>query len=451
MKKVIKIANGQGFWGDSIEAPKRLIEGNEIDYLTLDYLAEVTMSIMQQQKLKNPKSGYATDFVDFIDSVAQKIINNNIKIITNAGGVNPIACKDALYNRISNKLSRNLKVAIILGDDIYDNILDFHNKQHVPFENMDTSKNFNLIKNKICSANVYISCFTVAEALSKGADIVLAGRITDPGLVVGPCIYEFGWGEQDFDKLAQATVAGHIVECGAQCTGGNFSHWHEVDDFAKLGYPIIKIDSDGTFNVCKEKMSSGIVNRYTVSEQILYELGNPKEYLSPDVTVDFTSFSIEEVSKNEVKVIGAKGAPPPQYLKVAISYFDGYKAHGQLTVSGPDALDKAKLVSNIIWSRLEKSGCKISDKRTEFLGVSSCFGDILSVPNQINEVVLRLGVRSYNKDKIIRFSKELAPIITSGPPGVTGFSGGRPKAKRIIGYWPSLINRNLIKTSVAVF
>jgi len=443
--KTIRVANGQGFWGDSIDAPINLINYGNIDYLTLDYLAEVTMSIMQRQKKKDPENGgYATDFVKLVDLTIHKIVKNNIKIIANAGGVNPEACRRELL-KIAKKNNMNLKVAIVTGDDIcnnIDNLID--NGQD--FKNLDTGKDINSIRDNIYSANVYIDSFSVAEALDLGADIVLCGRISDPGLVVAPCIYEFDWSRDEFDKLASATVAGHIIECGAQCTGGNFSQWMDIEGLDNLGYPIAVITEDGSFNITKPENTGGLINRFTVSEQILYELGDPRQYISPDVCVDFTSFSLNEIGDNVVAVKGVKGSAPTTTYKVSVSYFDGYKASGQLTISGPNAIAKAKKSAEIIWKKLDDLGIKYDKTSTEFLGLSSCHKSLAVTPDIVNEVVLRVGVKSFDSKAVSRFTKELAPLITAGPPGITGFAEGRPRVKEVIAYWPTLIDKKIIKT-----
>tara|TARA_Y100000996_G_C22542095_1_gene650388 strand:+ start:351 stop:1697 length:1347 start_codon:yes stop_codon:yes gene_type:complete len=445
--KSIRIANGQGFWGDSVDAPSKLINYGNIDYLTLDYLAEVTMSIMQRQKKKNPDNGgYATDFVKLVDLTINKILDNNIKIIANAGGVNPEACRRELLNIAKNN-NLDLKVAIVKGDDIYHKIDELIEKGQ-ELKNLYTNENVLSIRDKIYSANVYIDSFSVAEALDLGADIVLCGRISDPGLVVAPCIYEFGWSKDQIDELASATVAGHIVECGAQCTGGNFSKWMDIEGLDNLGYPITVIHEDGSFDITKPENTGGLVDKFTVSEQILYELGNPKQYISPDVCVDFTSFNLKEAGKDTVSVKGVKGDIATDTYKVSISYFDGYKASGQLTISGPNAIAKAKKSAAIIWKKLEDLGIRYDKTSTEFLGLSSCHKSLAVMPSVVNEVVLRLGVKSFDKDAVSRFTKELAPLITAGPPGVTGFAEGRPRVKEVIAYWPALINKSLIKTEV---
>ena len=444
MKKIIKIANGQGFWGDSIDAPVNLVKNGHIDYLTLDYLAEVTLSIMQKQKQKNSKWGYATDFIDLVKRILPEIDNNQLKVITNAGGVNPDSCRDELL-----KLTDNVKIGVVKGDDIFKDI-DILRKQGVSFSNMDTGQDFEDISDKIYSANVYIDSFCIADALDKGARIVLAGRVSDPGLALGPCIHEYNWSKNEFDKIASGTLAGHITECGAQCSGGNYTNWKDVPDLANIGYPIIEMTNSGDFAITKHANTGGLINKHTISEQILYEMGDPKKYISPDVCVDFTSFQLVEKNENCVNINGVKGYKPTDTYKVSISYFAGYKATGQLTISGPNAYEKAKLTSEIIWKRLKSAGYEYEDTLSEYLGISSCHGSIDRVPDQINEVVLRLSVKDSDKNKVNRFGKEIAPVITTGPPGVTGFAGGRPKAQEIVAYWPTLIPKDLIKTKVDV-
>ena len=445
---MIRIANGQGFWGDSIDAPVNLINYGTIDYLTLDYLAEVTLSIMQRQKLKNPNAGYARDFISLIERVLPQIIKNNIKIVTNAGGINSYACRDALLS-VAKKMNLDVKIAVIAGDDILPNI-DLLMANGEEFINLDTGMDFSNIKSDLYSANVYIDSFSIADALKKGAQIVLAGRVSDPGLALGPCIYEFGWNKQDWDLLASGTLAGHITECGAQCTGGNFTKWMDIKDLVNIGYPIIEMSKDGSFIITKPEGSGGLVNKYTVLEQVLYEMGDPNNYISPDVCVDFTSFNIQDMGGDRVFIDGVKGFCATDTYKVSMSYFAGYKASGQLTVSGPNAKEKAEMVAEIIWGRLKNAGCIYDKINTEYLGVSSCHGEIDNIPDNVNEVVLRLSVKDKSKKKVNRFGMELAPVITSGPPGVTGFSGGRPKAQEIVAYWPSLISKSNIITKVDV-
>ena len=448
MQKIIKIANGQGFWGDSIQAPIDLINNANIDYLTLDYLAEVTMSIIQKQKNKIPQMGYANDFVDLISKVGNQILEKNIKIITNAGGVNPEECSRKLKELFSDNNSQ-IKIGIIEGDNILDDI-DKLIDDGATLSNLDTGESISSIKSKICSANVYIDSFNIKEALDRGSNIVLAGRATDPGLCLGPLLHEFNWDNNEFNKIASGTLAGHIIECGAQCSGGNHSRWEEIPDLTNVGYPIVEVENNGNFIITKTEGTGGRINKYTVAEQILYELGDPKKYLSPDVTADFTSFNLIDNNNDTVSISNVKGYSPTNTYKVSISYFAGYKSSGQLTICGPDAIKKAKYCSKLVWDRLKRNGFVYDETNTELLGLSSCSKNLTKTPNFINEIVLRLSVKDQDKDKVNRFGKEIAPLITNGPPGITGFSGGRPKAQEIIAYWPTLVSKDLIKTKVTI-
>lgn len=449
MKEPILIGNGQGFWGDSIEAPIKLIEGGPLHYLTLDYLAEVTMSIMQRQKQKNPQRGYATDFVDLIGKILPTLVEKNIKVIANAGGVNPKACLEALFAVAKKTGVHGLKIGVVEGDDILQQLPQMIDSG-VAFKHLETGESIVPFRDKILSANVYISSLPIVDALQQGAQIVVTGRATDPGLVMAPMVYEFDWQHDDWDKLAAGTIAGHILECGAQATGGNFTRWWEVPDYATIGYPIAEAFADGTFNITKHPGTGGLVTVDTVSEQIVYEMGDPKNYISPDVQVDFTTIRLEQIGTNKVRVHGIKGSPKPESYKVSMSYHKGFKASGTLTVSGPDAYKKAQKCAEIIWQRLENSGYTFAETNTEFLGLNSCHGEINPFPEQINEVVLRLSAKDEDDRKIIRFGKEIAPLITNGPPGITGFAGGRPKPQGIVAYWPALMDRNLVKTKVTV-
>ena len=447
--KKIRVANGQGFWGDSPQAPIDLVDSANIDYLTMDYLAEVTLSIMQKQKNKNPQAGFARDFIDFLKNSLPQIKKKGIKIITNAGGVNPIQCRKEIL-KIAKDLNIDVKVAAITGDDIFTDI-DNLIANGADFKNLDSGLEVAPILKDICSANVYIDSFNIAEALKLDADIVLAGRVSDPGLVLGPCIYEFGWSRDDYDLLASGTVAGHIIECGAQCSGGNYSRWHEVDNLSKIGYPIVEIDSTGDFIVTKDESFGGLINNFTVCEQILYELGDPENYISPDVVVDFTSISVKDLGENRVFVNGIKGKEPTSTFKVSINYHKGFKAVGQITISGPSAIKKGTLIQDIIWDRLARKGIDFDKKKAEFIGYNSCHRGISLESQSPAEIVLRIGVMDKDKNKVNEFGKEIAPLITNGPPGVTGFSGGRPKAQEVIAYWPTLIDKKIIETKVNLF
>jgi len=453
-KEKVLVANGQGFWGDSILGPVRLVREGPLDYLTLDYLAEVTMSIMQKLRARDPSRGYATDFVAMLDRLLPELVEKGVRVVANAGGVNPHACKDAVLAVIEKHgLRGKVKVAVVEGDDVLGR-LDELLAAGEELANMDTGAPLSTVRERVTSANVYLGAFPLAEALDQGADIVISGRATDPGLVLGPLIHEFGWKPDDYDRLAAGTVAGHIVECGAQCTGGNYADWRAVRDLALVGYPIIEAEADGTFRVTKHAGTGGMVTADSVRHQLVYEMGDPARYLTPDVTADFTSFTLTDEGRDRVKISGVKGSPPTPTYKVSMSYQDGWKALGQLTISGPDALEKARLCADVVWKRLAYDGCEYADedKLVEFVGANVCHAGI-PVPGAEDppEVVLRMGVKGQDRARIDRFGSELVPLVTSGPPGVTGFAGGRPKATEIIGYWPALLTKERVSTRVSVF
>lgn len=451
--KTVRVANGQGFWGDSILGPVRLLREGPIDYLTLDYLAEVTMSIMQKLRSRDPSKGYATDFVRLIDRIAPALVEKDVRVVANAGGVNPHACKEAVLDVLRGHGLTGETVAVVEGDDILER-LDELMAAGEEFVNMDTGAPLAPLRDRITSANVYLGSFPLAEALAAGARIVITGRCTDPGLVLGPLIHEFGWGPGDHDRLAAGTVAGHIVECGAQCTGGNYTDWRKVPDLARVGYPVIEAAADGTFVVTKHEGTGGLVTVDTVTHQLAYEMGDPARYVTPDVVADFTSFTLAQEGPDRVRVEGVRGAPATDTYKVSMSYHDGWKSVGQLTISGPDALAKARLCAEIVWDRLALDGFEYApeERMVEFVGANVCHAGI-EVPGADDppEVVLRMGVKGPDRAKVERFGTELVPLVTSGPPGVTGFAGGRPKATEIIGFWPALVSKERIETRVTTY
>ena len=452
-KEKVLVANGQGFWGDSILGPVRLVNEGPLDYLTLDYLAEVTMSILQKQRSRNPTQGYATDFVRLVDRILPQLLEKGVKVVANAGGVNPHACMDAVMGVLEKHGAKGVRLAVVEGDDILPR-LDELLAGGEELRNMDTGEPLSKVRERVTSANVYLGAFPIAEALDKGAQIVITGRGTDPGLVLGPLIHEFGWGPGDYDRLAAGTVAGHIVECGPQCTGGNYTDWREVKNLALVGYPIVEASADGSFTITKHDGTGGMVTQDTVRHQLVYEMGDPARYLTPDVTADFASLALEDLGHDRVRVRGVRGEAPTGTYKVSISYEDGWKAVGQLTLSGPDALAKARLCSDIVWARLAYDGCEFSDEErlVEFLGANTCHAGIAAAGRgEPSEVVLRLGVKGRDRSKVDRFGMELVPLVTSGPPGVTGFAGGRPKATEIIGFWPALIRKERVHAQVSVF
>jgi hypothetical protein len=442
---VIRIANGQGFWGDWLEAPVRLVEQGPIDYLALDYLAEITMSILQKQKEADPLLGYARDFPPLVERIAPRIRERGIKVIANAGGVNPVACAREVV-----RLAPGLKVAVVLGDDVFARLDEFLAKGY-EMRDMDTGEPIAAIRGRILSANAYIGAFPLAEALATGANVVIAGRSTDTALTLAPMVHEFGWTEGDFDKLAAGTIAGHIIECGAQSTGGNCQvDWQNIPDMANIGYPIVEAEPDGSFHVTKHAGTGGRVNSDTVKEQLLYELGDPKNYITPDCIADFTSIRLEDAGPDRVRVSGIKGGKRPPSLKLSIAYANGWKATGTLVYSWPQAMEKARAADAIVRQRLEALGLRFDEIATEFLGCNACHGPAAPSNADPPEIQVRIGVRGSDRKAVDRFTRELIPLVLNGPPGATGFGEGRPPVREIVAYWPALVPREEISTRVEV-
>jgi len=442
---MIRIANGQGFWGDWLEAPVRLVEQGPIDYLALDYLAEITMSILQKQKEADPNLGYARDFPPLIARIAKPMRERGVTVIANAGGVNPIACAREVV-----RLAPGLKVAVVLGDDVFPRMDEFLAKGY-EMRDMDTGEPIAPARNRILSANAYIGAFPLAEALGTGAQVVIAGRSTDTALALAPMIHRFGWKIDEFDKLAAGTIAGHIIECGAQCTGGNCQvDWPGIPDMANIGYPIVEAEPDGSFTVTKHPAAGGRVTVDSVKEQLLYELGNPKRYITPDCVADFTSIRLADAGADRVRVSGIRGGERPPSLKLSIAYSNGWKAIGTLVYSWPQALEKAQAADKIVRARLASLALTFDEIYTEFFGVNACLGPAAPPNPDPPEVQVRIGVRGRDKKVVDRFTRELIPLVLNGPPGATGFGEGRPAVREIVAYWSALIPREEIQTRVEV-
>jgi len=443
---MIRIANGQGFWGDWLEAPVRLVEDGPIDFLVLDYLAEVTMSILQKQKQENPNLGYARDFPPLIGRLAPRLRERGIKVIANAGGVNPTACARAVM-----EAAPGLRVAVVQGDDVFSRIDEFLAKGY-EMRDMDTGEPLAGIRARILSANAYIGAFPLAAALDCGAQVVIAGRSTDTALTLAPMIHAFGWGAEDWNRLAAGTIAGHIIECGAQCSGGNCQvDWQTIPRMADIGYPIIEAESDGSFTVTKHERAGGRVNLDTVKEQLLYELGDPRNYITPDCVAHFTSIQLENSGPDRVRVTGIRGGPRPPTLKLSISYANGWKSIGTLVYSWPQALGKARAADQIVRRRLVELGLGFEEIYTEYFGVNACHGPAAPPNPDPPEVQLRIGVRGQDRKAVDRFTRELIPLVLNGPPGATGFGEGRPPVREIVAYWSALIPREEIATCHEVF
>lgn len=447
---MIRIGNGQGFWGDWLEAPRRLVEEGPIDYLVLDYLSEITMAILEKQRRRDPTRGYATDIVDLTSTLMPRLIEDGITIVTNAGGVNPMACAKAILRRCSEEGVRSAKVAIVLGDDIGGRI-DEMIARGVRFDDLDTGRPIEAVRGDLLSAHVYIGGFPLAEALSTGARVVIVGRSTDTALTLAPMIHEFGWGERDWDRLAAGTIAGHIVECGAQCTGGNCSlDWQSIPDLANIGFPIVEAEADGSFVITKHPQTGGRVTTSTIKEQLLYELGAPAAYLTPDCQADFTSLRLRQDGADRVAVTGVRGGPRPETLKTSMTYAAGYQAVGTLVYSWPQAIEKARAAEAVVRRRLSDLGLDFQEVHAEVLGAGACHGPAAAPSADPPEVVLRMGVRATNREPVERFSREMVPLVLNGPPTATGFGGGRPRVRQVVAHHASLLPRAEIRTTVEV-
>jgi hypothetical protein len=452
MKETIRIAAGQGFWGDLPDAPVRQVEGGPIDYLMLDYLAEVTMSIMQKQKARDPNSGYARDFIPLMKRILPACVERGIKVTANAGGVNVRGCADAVV-AVARELGLGgrVRIGIVAGDDIMSR-LDEMLSRGIELRNMDTGEPLSSVRDSIQSANVYLGAAPLVEALNQGAQIVITGRATDTGLTLAPLIHEFGWAADDWNRLAAGTIAGHIIECGAQCSGGNCQYeWRSIPNLADVGFPIAEASPDGTFVITKHEGTGGRVNIPSVKEQLLYEMGDPHEYITPDCVADFTTIHLQDDGRDRVRVFGIQGRPATEFLKVSISYSAGYKAVGTLVYAWPDAYEKAQAADKILRARLDRLGLRFDHVLTEFVGANATHGPLAGEPRaDAPEVQLRVGVRGKDRGAIERFTKEIAPLILTGPPAVTGFAGGRPKVEEIVAYWPALIPKTEINPMVEV-
>lgn len=452
MKEKVRVASGQGFWGDLLTAPVEQVRLGQTDYLMLDYLAEVTMSIMQKQRARDASGGYARDFVSLMREILPDCVEKNIKVLSNAGGVNVKGCADAISDTAKESgFSGKVKIGVVTGDDILPRLDEFFEKG-VAINNMETGEPLSAIRDKVQSANVYLGARPLVEALDKGAQIIVGGRLTDTGLTLAPLMHEFGWSFEDWNKVAAGTIAGHIIECGAQCSGGNCQYdWQNIPDLANVGFPIVEAFPDGEFVVTKHENTGGRINIPSIKEQLLYEMGDPHEYITPDVVADFTTIHLKDDGENRVRVYGIKGKPNTEFYKVSIAYSAGWKAVGTLVYAYPDAYEKSKAADLILRSRLEKLGLKFDVILTEFVGVNAAHGHLSGEPpRDIPEVQLRFGVRGQNKSDVERFTKEIAPLILTGPPAVTGFAGGRPKVEEIMAYFPALIPKNLIETKVEI-
>ncbi len=428
----VRIGNGCGFWGDNLDAPVLLARQGRLDYLTLEYLAELTMSILALQKQRRGDAGYASDFLDVLEPLCPILAAQpNLKIVTNAGGINPPACAAKARAILDKAGLTGRKIGVVGGDDLMPRLDALLADGHA-LTNLDTGEPLATVRDRLVSANAYLGARPIVEALRRGASIVITGRVADASLTLAPAVHELGWDWDDWDRLCAGTVAGHLIECGAQATGGLWINWEEAADLANVGYPIVEIEKDGVFTITKPEGTGGAVNVETVSEQLLYEVGDPAAYLTPDVTADFTTVTLREVDKDVVRVEGARGKPATESYKVSCAFRDGWMASGTLLIYGQDAAKKARRCGEMIFARLRRAGVELAHHNVECLGDGK------------REVVLRVAARDGRREAVERFTKELAPLVTSGPPGVTGYTTGRPSVREVFAYWPALVAKEVI-------
>jgi len=412
---MLRIGNASGYWGDDPSAIERQLNGGRLDYLTLDFLAETTMSILQKQRAANPELGYAMDFVSMLSKNLGKALKQKVRIISNAGGMNPEGCAQAIL-KVAGQQGLSPKIAVVTGD----NVLPILSKDSFP-PNVSN----------LLSANAYLGATPIVEALMLGADLVITGRVADGSLALAPMVHEFHWRWNDWNKLSSGMVAGHILECGAQVTGGNFTDWQKVPSFSEMGFPIVEVENSGDFVVTKHPETGGLVTVETVKEQLVYEIGDPSAYLSPDVVVDFCSVHLEQTGENRVHVSGVTGGEPTDRYKVSVCYDNGFKCVGSLPVSGPNAREKAQSFASQFWQACPKD---FEDTLTEIFGS--------------DDLLLRLGARTPDKKKIATFSKLIPAFLLSGPPGITLLMDALPKVHEVISFFPGFIPKTALTPQV---
>jgi hypothetical protein len=448
--KSARIGNGCGFWGDNIDAPMLLAEQGRLDYLTLEYLAELTMSILALQKQRDPaNAGFAKDFLDVLQRLCPVLsLQPGLKLVTNAGGMNAAACASQARQILQQAGLGGRTVAIVEGDDLLPRLDDLLKEGH-SLTNLDTGEPLSTIRSRVVSANAYLGAAPIAAALREHqASIVITGRVADASLTLGPAVHELGWAWNDWDRLSAGTVAGHLIECGAQATGGLWCNWREAPDLANVGYPFVDLADDGTFRISKPPRTGGAVNLETVSEQLLYEVGNPAAYLTPDVTADFTSVKLTQEEKDVVRVTGSRGKPATDSYKVSIAYRDGFASSGTLLIFGPHAPAKARFAGQMLLERLHRAGLPPARTNIEAIGAGDCVSEVVPAAAEPPEVMLRVSVHDPSRAVVERFTKEFAPLVTSGPPGVSGYTTGRPAVREVFAYWPALLAKSAVRPVV---
>lgn len=444
---MVVIGGGQGFWGDSNDAAIHMVRNSNINYLACDYLAELTLSIMARQKLKNPNAGYARDFLGMMKECGKEAYEKGIKVLTNAGGMNIKGLVDALAEQAAGQGLKGMKIGYVLGDEISSEIPRLL-AEGMTFDNIDDVGNFNEVRDKIFNANVYFGHEPTLACLEQGADMVITGRSTDSALFLAPCIHELGWKADDWNNLARGIMAGHLLECGGQGAGGNYDYdWRSVPRMDELGFPIAEV-SENDFVITKASDCGGIICEQSCKEQFLYEVHDPANYITPDVTVDISQATLKQAGDNRVRVGNVRGKEKPEMLKVSMGYHAGYKVAGMLSFAWPDAYEKAQYAADIIMKKMKKKGLKAEEVRIDYIGVNALHLAVAETDpdklKDLNEVVMRIAVRTLTKEEAYKLVPEIAPLQLNGPPGAS-FFGGRAKVQEVIGLWPTLIPRDAVR------
>ena len=444
---MVVIGGGQGFWGDSNDAAIHMVRNSNINYLACDYLAELTLSIMARQKLKNPNAGYARDFLGMMKECGKEAYEKGIKVLTNAGGMNIKGLVDALAEQAAGQGLKGMKIGYVLGDEISSEIPRLL-AEGMTFDNIDDVGNFNEVRDKIFNANVYFGHEPTLACLEQGADMVITGRSTDSALFLAPCIHELGWKADDWNNLARGIMAGHLLECGGQGAGCIFDYdWRSVPRMDELGFPIAEV-SENDFVITKAPDCGGIICEQSCKEQFLYEVHDPANYITPDVTVDISQATLKQAGDNRVRVGNVRGKEKPEMLKVSMGYHAGYKVAGMLSFAWPDAYEKAQYAADIIMKKMKKKGLKAEEVRIDYIGVNALHLAVAETDpdklKDLNEVVMRIAVRTLTKEEAYKLVPEIAPLQLNGPPGAS-FFGGRAKVQEVIGLWPTLIPRDAVR------